>query len=446
MAQTVIAPRALVRISVQSEGRRLDIGIPAQVPLIEFMPGFARSLGVLDPTMTSGGYGLQTAEGKTLDPAIGASAQGVSDGDVLTLLRGSLIVQPRVYDDIVEAVIDSTGQQSAPWTAKDNAHMALAASLTLIGVCALLLLAGGRAIGFGAVIAAAGAVVLLVVAAVVARLGQLEAGHGLGIAASAFAALAGYLAAPAGLPLWGWPLALAGAAGLVAAGIAMALMPERAEVQLVPLVLATAVAIAAGFAVLIPGSAPAVFSLTVAIVGTLGGALPWLVLSSTRLRVISPQSDADVFADPPAIDAADVRRRAATGRRTLVSLRIATGLIVLASIPLVAASSGAGAILCLLASVSLMFPSRQSYSRASVLAVMAVGTLGIAVTGITVAATQPGLRTVLMIAIATATVIVVTLTIISPKARLRVTRLADTAELVVLAALLPLGAIAAGWA
>lgn len=118
----------------------------------------------------------------------------------------------------------------------------------------------------------------------------------------------------------------------------------------------------------------------------------------------------------------------------------------LASIPLVAASSGAGAILCLLASVSLMFPSRQSYSRASVLAVMAVGTLGIAVTGITVAATQPGLRTVLMIAIATATVIVVTLTIISPKARLRVTRLADTAELVVLAALLPLGAIAAGWA
>ena len=39
-----------------------------------------------------------------------------------------------------------------------------------------------------------------------------------------------------------------------------------------------------------------------------------------------------------------------------------------------------------------------------------------------------------------------TLTLLSPRSRMRLTRLADTAELVVLAALLPLGAIAAGWA
>ena len=48
VSQTVSASRALVRVSVQSEGRRLDIGIPGQLPLVELMPGFARSLGVLD--------------------------------------------------------------------------------------------------------------------------------------------------------------------------------------------------------------------------------------------------------------------------------------------------------------------------------------------------------------------------------------------------------------
>ena len=74
MAQTISAPRALLRISVQSEGRRLDIGVPAHVPLIEFMPGFARSLGVLDPTMTYAGYALQKADGTVLYQRRGSKA------------------------------------------------------------------------------------------------------------------------------------------------------------------------------------------------------------------------------------------------------------------------------------------------------------------------------------------------------------------------------------
>ncbi|MCX6502529.1 MAG: type VII secretion integral membrane protein EccD [Microbacterium sp.] len=446
MAQTITAPRSLLRISVQSEGRRLDIGVPAQVPLIEFMPGFARSLGVLDPTMTSNGYALLTADGKTLDISQGAAAQGVEDGDVLTLARGGLVTQPRVYDDIVEAVIDATAEQTRPWSPQDNARTALAASLTLLGICAILLLAVGPGLGLGSLIAAGGAVVLLVVAAVVSRLGQGEAGHGLGIAAAVFSGLAGYLATPPGASLWGFPLAMAGISALVCAGIAMALMPERGEIQLVPLVVAGTLAISSGIAVLMPGGEAAVYALTVAVVGTLGGALPWLVLSSTRIRVISPQSDAEMFADPVPIDAEDVRRRAARGRRMLVCLRLAAGLVLLAAVPLVAASGPVGAALCLLASLAMMFPSRQAYSRASVLAVMGVGTVGLAATGITVALTQPGLRTALLVVVAVATVIVVTLTLLSPKARMRLTRLADTAELVILALLLPLGAIAAGWA
>lgn len=446
VAQTTTAPRALLRLSVQSEGRRLDIGVPAQVPLIEFLPGFARSLGVLDPSMTVAGYELLTADGTRLDVSQGAAPQGVEDGDVLTLARGGLVAQPRVYDDIVEAVIDATAEQSRPWSPKDNARTALAASLTLLAICAVLLLAAGPALGVGALVSGGGAVVLLAVAAVIARLGQREAGHGLAMAAAVFAGLAGYLATPSGLPLWGWPLAMAGFAALVVAGIAMALMPQQAEIQLIPLVVAGAIAISSGIAVLLPGAETAVYALTIAVVGTLGGALPWLVLSSTRIRVISPQSDAEVFDDPAPIDAEDVRRRAARGRRMLVCLRIAGGIVVLAGIPLVAGSGLVGALLCLLASLAMMFPSRQAYSRASVLAVMVVGAAGLAATGLTVAAFQPGLRVALMVAVAVATVIVITLTLLSPGARMRVTRLADTTELIVLALLLPLGAIAAGWA
>lgn len=444
MSQTVGTTRALVRLSVQSEGRRLDIGIPGQVPLIEFLPGFARSLGVLDPTMTYAGYALQRADGSVLDVAAGVAGQGVEDGEVLTLVRGGLVAQPRVYDDIVEAVIDATGQQNRPWTAQDNARTALAVSLTLLGVCAVLLLAAGPSLGFGALIAGGGAVALLAVAAVVARLGQLEAGQGLGVAAAVFAGLAGYLAVSPAYELWGWPLAAAGGGAFVAAGIALALMPDRAEVQLAPLAAGGVVAVSGVLSAFFP--ATSVWALMVGVVGTLAGALPWLALSTTRIRVISPQSDAEMFVDPVPIDADDVARRMAQGKRILIALRLALGMVVLAATPLVAADSAVGAALCTLAFAGMMFPSRQIYARAGVLAVMAVGTVGLAVTGLTVSIAQPDLRLALLVVLAVATVCVVTVTLLNPKTRMRMLRIADTVELLVLASLLPLAVIASGLA
>lgn len=446
MAQTMSAPRALLRISVQSDGRRLDIGVPAHVPLVEFMPGFARSLGVLDPTMTYAGYALQKADGTVLDSSLGAAAQGVEDGEVLTLERGGLLAQPRVYDDIVEAVIDATGKQNKPWTAIDNARTALAVSLTLLGICAVLLLTASPALELGALVAGGGAVLLLAVAAVVARMGQREAGHGLAIAASVFAAIAAYLLIQPTGTLWGWQLAAAGGAMFVTAGIALALMTEYAEIQLVPLVLGGLIGVTASIAGLMPGNEAGVYALMMGIVATLGGSLPWLVLSSTRIRVISPRSDAEMFDDPVPILGADVAKRAAQGGRILVCLRIALGLVVVVAAPLVAASGVVGAALSTLTFLAMMFPSRQAYARANVLAIMAVGTIGLAVTGLTVAIAQPDLRLALMITVAVATVIVTTITVLSPRVRTGLARVADSTELIIVAVLLPLGVIAAGLA
>ena len=43
-AQSQAPVAALARVTVQSEGRRLDVTVPTQVPLVEVMPGFVRSL------------------------------------------------------------------------------------------------------------------------------------------------------------------------------------------------------------------------------------------------------------------------------------------------------------------------------------------------------------------------------------------------------------------
>jgi len=438
------ATRALLRVTVQSEGRRLDVGVPAQLPLIELMPGFARSLGVLDHTMTHAGYALQRADGTRLDPGRSAAEQNVVDGDLLTLARGVLLAEPRVYDDIVEAVLDATADQHRPWTPKDNARTALAASLSLLGLCAVLLLAGTRGLGAGALIAAGGSVLLLVTATVIARLGQHEAGQGLGLAAAAFGALTGYLFVPAGQTLWGWPLATAGLGALLIGSLALALGREGREVHLVPVALGAAIGATGALAALLPEHGVAVLTLMLAVVITLGNSLPWLALSSTRIRVISPQSDLEVFDTPQPIDSDDVRRRAAAGHRTLIALRIALGLAALAVTPLVAAQNPAGALLCGLGFLGMMFPARQSFARAEVIAVMGLGTAGIAATGITASLALPGIRLPLLIVLISAAVIVVTITLLDPRARLRLARLADGAEVAILAVLLPLGVIAAG--
>lgn len=438
------ATRALLRVTVQSEGRRLDVGVPAQLPLIELMPGFARSLGVLDHTMTHAGYALQRADGTRLDPGRSAAEQNVVDGELLTLARGVLLAEPRVYDDIVEAVLDATADQHRPWTPKDNARTALAASLSLLGLCAVLLLAGTRGLGAGALIAAGGSVLLLVTATVIARLGQHEAGQGLGLAAAAFGALTGYLFVPAGQTLWGWPLATAGLGALLIGSLALALGREGREVHLVPVALGAAIGATGALAALLPEHGVAVLTLMLAVVITLGNSLPWLALSSTRIRVISPQSDLEVFDTPQPIDSDDVRRRAAAGHRTLIALRIALGLAALAVTPLVAAQNPAGALLCGLGFLGMMFPARQSFARAEVIAVMGLGTAGIAATGITASLALPGIRLPLLIVLISAAVIVVTITLLDPRARLRLARLADGAEVAILAVLLPLGVIAAG--
>ncbi|MRG58880.1 type VII secretion integral membrane protein EccD [Agromyces sp. CFH 90414] len=444
MAQNAAAAGVL-RLSIVSEDRRLDVGVPAHVPLVELIPGFARSIGVLDPTLAHTGYQLRRADGTVLDSARAALVQGVHDGELLTLVRGGLIAEPKVYDDIVEAVIDATASQHGAWTPRDSSRTALAISLAFLALCALLLLTSGADSTLAAVIAGAGALVLLATGAVLGRLGQSEASHALSLAAAAYGGLAGLIAVPAAEP-WGWPLAAAGLGLGLVGGAALALAPDRPELQFAPIALGTALGLTGLIAAVLGGDPIGPWAIMVAAAGTLSNGLPWLAMSSTRIRVISPQSDAEIFDAPHPVDPDEVTRRAVAGARTLTSLRIALALAMLVATPLVAASGLVGALLSALAFVGLMFQSRQMHARGGVLALMAFGAVGLAVTGLTVVFSQPDLRIGLLVVLLTTTALLVGLTLLSPRARLRLARLADTAELVALALLLPLGVLTAGLA
>jgi type VII secretion integral membrane protein EccD len=429
---------------VLSEGRRLDVAVAGTIPLVEVVPGFARSLGVLDPTLVHAGYALRRADGSTLDVSLSATAQGIHDGDVLTLVRGVQLAEPRVYDDVTEAVLDAASENHQPWTPRDNTRTALAVSLTFLTLCAVLLVSAGPDFGWGAVIAGSGAVLLLAAAAVLGRLGQTESGIAFGLAAAAFAGLGAFLSIDSGTQ-WGWPLAAAGLAIAIVGATALILAPAKREINVAPIAMGVIIGVPALVTGLAPGAAVSAYVVMVALAGAIGNLLPWLALSSTRIKVISPQSDQEVFANPGPIDAAQVKERVIAGARILTALRLAVGASILVATPLVAGDSAAGAVLTVLAFIGMMFQSRQAYARSAVAVLMALGAVGLAVSGLTVTATQPDLRTELLAVLLAATGALVLLTLLSPRARLRLARVADTVEVLALAALLPLGVIAAGW-
>lgn len=434
----------LLRVSVTTADRRVDLGVPGNVAAAEIVPGLARTLGVLDASSAYGGYQLVTATGERLDGARSLLSSGVEDGAVLSLESGALRPEARVYDDVVEAVADAVEQRYQPWTARDSALGAAWGAVALVAAGAVLLVGADPAAPLPPVVAAAGALLLLVSGAVVERTGRE---HGTG---RILVLAAGLLAAVAGATLgtspvsWGWPAAGAGV-GLLAAGLlALPALADRRELAAGPVALGTALAVS-GTAIALTGSEPGeVLAIVVAIVLTASIGLPWLALASTPLRVVSPRDESEILLDPQPVDAERVRRQLDGGHRVQVSLRVAVSVFALLATPAVVAFGVAGAVLPAVGFAGVLLSSRQSYSRTDVLLVAAAGIVGVAVTLLSAAVLHPGWRGTLVVLSGVAAAVLVGVGLVAPRRRVGLARAGDALEVTCLAVLLPLGVAAAG--
>src|SRR3712207_7350224 len=99
MSQTPVSASGLVRVSVSSGSRRVDLVLPGSVPVAELVPELARSVGLLDAATVYGGYRIVTPDGRELAGDSGLLVQGVEDGGLLTVTAGVDAEPPRIYDD-----------------------------------------------------------------------------------------------------------------------------------------------------------------------------------------------------------------------------------------------------------------------------------------------------------------------------------------------------------
>ena len=180
------------------------------------MPELARSVGLLDAGTAHVGYRLVTQDGRALAADAGLTAQGVEDGDVITVAAGPRDPPPRVYDDAVEAMADVVERDLQPWDAEAGRRIALWAAvlLLLVGAVGLVLQHGSDLAAVGALVVA---VVLVVGAVALSRVhGEAYAPVVVAWTGCAYAAVAGPVVRlgarpssvrrsprPAGVP---WPL------------------------------------------------------------------------------------------------------------------------------------------------------------------------------------------------------------------------------------------------
>lgn len=200
----------LRRVSIHSGAAVADLALPAGIPVTVLTPSIVDILKPGDPGdgLTAKPYRLSLPGSAALDPSKTLAQSGIPDGAVLLLSRSSAPPCAARHHDVAEAVSETLGVDSAPDTGRPLvARLAGAICANCVTVIGGLAMARNA---FGAngshhdratvgVVLGASLVALLSAAVVHRAYRDAVAGVTLSVIATAFAAIAGFLAVP-GVP------------------------------------------------------------------------------------------------------------------------------------------------------------------------------------------------------------------------------------------------------
>ncbi len=442
LSQAPTGASGLLRVTVSSGTRRVDLALPGAVPVAELVPELARCVGLLDAVTVYGGYRLVTQDGRALATDSGLAIQGVRDGGIITLAAGVDDEPPRTYEDVVEAMNDVVERDLERWDAAAGRRTALWAAVLflLVGGASLLLQQGsGNAAG------AVAALLVLGAGALSHTQGETQTHAAVAVAllGCVYAAVAGLMLV-GGPPLVGTPVAAAGGSTL-ASGLVAALGLARGRTLLLAPVVVGAVFLATGLLMNESTVDPAVVLTTaLALVAIGGSVLPWLALGATGTRVDQLYPNADITRGLHRIDLDRVGADARAGHEILVAMSATVGVLLVLISPLAVSLGVAGTAVSVLAAVVVMLRTRQHLARAEVLVGLTSGVLGLLSTALSVLWLHPGWLPTTAVALVVTGAVVLALTVLPHGASVRLGWLGEVAETVALVALLPTLVIATG--
>ena len=443
MSSTPLGISGLVRVTVASGTRRVDLVLPGAIPVAELVPELARSVGLLDSGAVYGGYRVVTADGRPLADDTGLTLQGVEDGGVLTVTAGIDDQPPRVYDDVVEAMTDVVEHDLKPWQPASGRRTALSAAGLLMALGAVALL-----IQRDSLLAAAAAVtvaVTLVAGAIVLSRVQDEAEAAIAVAwmGAGYATVAGLMLAPDG-DLFGDPMASAGG-GALSAGLVCLVGLGRGRTLVIPPVVVGAIFLAAGLLLRVGDfDAAVVLTVVLALVVMVGSIFPWLALGITGTTVDQLFVPADITADPDDIDPDQVSADARLAHEILIAISGTVGLLLVLIAPLAVSLGLSGTFLAPVACLVVMLRTRQYRTGSEVLVGLVSGILGLATVAVSLMVMHPDWRPATAVTLAATGAVLLAVTLLPSTPSVRRGRFGDVVESVALLALLPLLVLATG--
>jgi type VII secretion integral membrane protein EccD len=454
MSQGSSVASGLVRVTVASGSRRVDLVLPGAIPVAELVPELARSVGLLDASTVYGGYHLVTQDGRVLAHDTGLLLQGIEDGGLLTVTAGVDDKAPRVYDDIVEAMADAVENELKPWEPAAGRRTALGAGAILLGLGALALLLQGPSLMGG--LTAAMVAALLVVGGIVLARGQdePEAGVAVSLLAAFYGAVAGLLLAPGDAVEWTWPMAdsffalplICAGSGALIAGIVALVGLDEGRPLVIPAVVAGAVFAACGLVIQVTSFEPSVVLTVVLTLVVLAGSIfPWLALGMTGTHVDQLYSLHDITADPDDIDADEVSRDAKVGHEILLAVSATVGTLLALCAPFVVGRGAFGAALAAVCCLAVMFRTRQYRTGSEVLAGLLSGVVGLVSVAVSMLLIHDEWRAGAAMVLAALGALLLLFTLVPSSASVRRGRIGDILETATLLSLLPLMVLAAGF-
>lgn len=443
MTQASAATSGLVRVTVASGTRRVDLVLPGAVPVAELVPELARSVGLLDAATVYGGYRLVTQDGRQLSTDAGLTMQGVEDGGLLTVAAGVDDEPPRVYDDVVEAMADVVERELRPWEPAAGRRTALwsAGLLLALGAVALLVQRDSLLAGIAAAVVAA----LLLTGSIVLSRAQREPEAAVALAwmAAGYGAAAGYMLAPDG-EAFGMALACAGLGTLAVGILALTGLGEGRPLVL-PAVVVGAIFAASGMVRENAEFDPeVVYTIALTLVVIVGSVFPWLALGATSTRVEQVVTLADITNDPAEIDAERVRADARLAHEILLAVSGTVGVLLVLIAPLAVSLGVYGTILALVCCLVVMLRTRQYRTGSEVLVGLVSGILGLVATAIAVLWMHPDWRPTAAVSLAATGALVLAVTLLPSTPSVQRGRFGDVAETIALLSLLPLLVLAIG--
>ncbi|MBM7770296.1 type VII secretion integral membrane protein EccD [Actinokineospora baliensis] len=374
------------RVTVVAPRTRIDVALPADVSVADLLPMLLEMAGETTPDggARHGGWCLAKLGDNPLDPSRTLGSLGVVDGDMLQLRKRAENPPPPLFDDVVDAIAESTPDSYRPWT-KETANRIghIAGALALVtGAFAVLMagpLWGGGNLG-PAITAGTGAVIAVALGAVFARAYQ--------------ARTTGVLIAAAG----GLPLAFVSGLSIVPGepgrpslllASALVLIVASASIMVIGAGITTFVAagtaaalgvIAFAVATLIAHPAAGIAAGTVAVALGALSVLPRLTIQLARLPLPNvPGSAEDLKEDTGFPDYRSIERRAGLAHEYMTGMIIGCGSAAAIGAIVSAGAPGVwGVLLGVVATLVLLLRARTYANGSQAIALLATGMLAAA--------------------------------------------------------------------